>query len=100
MSPHFHFGLTRDGYDRCIDLLTAAGMTVTEERRDSFVWQPSKPPIRDIHGRLSSSKGTVRCTLRDCMGSSFCFTVTILDLNHLDILDNVERALAGVRAAE
>ena len=100
MSPHFHFRLDRHGYEKCFDLLATAGMPFTEERRDSFPWLKGDPPITDIYGHLSSPQGAVPCRLRNSSGRSFCFTVTVLEEEHVEVLEEVGKVLADYLVRE
>jgi hypothetical protein len=75
MSPHFHLRLDRTGYERCADLLAAGGMTFTESRRHVWEWSRWSPLVTDIHGTLSSSRGTFECCLRG--GTAYELRITV-----------------------
>jgi hypothetical protein len=92
MAPHQTFHIDDEAHRRCIELLSAAGLTFREKDRTSFRITEQRPEIHSIIGELSSPQGTFPCQLgSSASGCTFRVTVT----NHFGILDEIERAFQG-----
>lgn len=92
MSPNVTFQLDAEGYNRCADLLEAAGIHFVSQRPEIHGPFPSTPAVTFTFGKLTSPYGTFHCKL---IKSENQYTLVVSAYGEIGILDDLERAFTG-----